>query len=129
MSQERIDFFGIAVLAGLGVAVYLGYEFVKHISLFDPTSQSNLANRGFNAWWQSLTGSQGTYATDLYNFFHWNQAPVKGPPGAGMCFIYDKSGALVYRGGVVQSAPCGTITAEGQALTAAQVRALRGGGA
>lgn len=93
------------MLAGLGVLVFLGYELVKHISLFNPTSQNNLANTTFNGFYQSLTGSQGTLGTDLGNLIN-PVGNVNASPATAMCFQRTASGALVYVDGVIQEVPC-----------------------
>lgn len=118
---------GVLVIGGIAVIGAAIYYLWKHSDWFNPASQSNIANKGFNTLYQDLTGSKGTLGGDIYNILHPGQAPITGPVGPGVCFVYDSSGALVYINGVAQTAPCGTTTPQGQALTADQVRALRGG--
>ena len=61
---------GLLVIAGLAVVGFLVYELYKHASLFNPASQNNLANTGFNSAYQGLTGSSGTFGGDLYSWLH-----------------------------------------------------------
>lgn len=104
-SLRGVDFTGIAMLAGLIVAVYLGYELVKHISLFNPASPNNLVNTGFNGFYQDLTGSEGTLGTDLGNIID-PVGNVNASPAVPMCFKRTAAGALVYVDGVIQEVPC-----------------------
>lgn len=105
VAVRGVDFTGLAMLAGLAVLAYLGYELVKHISLFNPASQNNLANTMFNGFYQDLTGSQGTLGTDLGNLID-PVGNVNASPANPICFKRTAAGALVYVGGVIQEVPC-----------------------
>lgn len=104
-SVRGVDFTGMAILAGVLIAVYLGYEFVKHISLFNPASQNNLINTGVDSLYQSLTGSEGTLGSDLGDLID-PVGNVNASPAVPMCYKRTASGALVYIDGVIQQVPC-----------------------
>lgn len=59
----------ILVIAGLLVLWYLksraGEVAEKAVEAVNPADQENLANRGFNWLYQTVTGSEGTAGTDL----------------------------------------------------------------
>lgn len=104
-SIRGVDFTGLAILAGAAVLVYLGYELVKHVSLFNPASQNNLANTGFNSLYQNVTGSQGTLGGDIYSWLH-PDSNVNASPSVPVCYQRDANGALVYNNGTIQQVPC-----------------------
>lgn len=117
---------GSAVLA-IALVGGLIYLLTKHSDLFNPASQNNLANTGFNDLYQTLTGSQGTFGSDLYGLLHPNE-PGSSSTTPNMCFVYDANGVLQYSNGEPSQATCGTTTSQGTALTGPQLLALRNGG-
>ena len=98
---------GIFGLLGVAVLVFLGYELFKHASWFNPLSQNNLANQGFNAAYQSLTGSTGSLGSDLSGLLNPVTVNVNQSPGTPMCYQRDSNGNLVYdSNGNIQQVPC-----------------------
>lgn len=74
-----------AVIAGVvlvgGYLAYRNYG-AAVVEAVNPTSQNNLANRGFNGLYQWATGSDGTLGTDLAGWVHDDAAAVTASPGA-----------------------------------------------
>lgn len=105
MKAPSLSLKGYLVLGGLALSAWVIYEIVNHPDWFNPASQNNLANRGFNSLYQDVTGSKGTLGTDIYNWLHPGQAPSTGP-AVPMCFQRDANGSLVYINGVIQQVPC-----------------------
>ncbi len=104
---DSIDFTGLAMLTGIAVLIFLGYELYKHASLFNPLSQKNAANQGFNALYQNLTGSTGTLGSDLSGLLNPPTVPVNQTPSTALCYARDASGALLYdSNGNIEQVPC-----------------------
>lgn len=86
---------GVAIIAGVVAALFAIYEIAKHLSLLNPLSQNNLANRGFNSTYSSLTGSSGTLGSDLYNIFN-PSTGINQTPAQAMCYARNPDGSLIY---------------------------------
>lgn len=93
------------VLGGFALVALAIWWLYKHADLFNPASQNNLANQGFNTAYQDITGSSGSLGTDLYNLTHPNTPGLQTPANA-ICFQRNPDGSLVYVNGVIQEVPC-----------------------
>ena len=100
------DFAGLLILGGVAVVALAVYWLYKHASLFNPLSQNNLANQGFNATYDAITGSTGTLGGDLSGILNPVTVPVNQTPSTAMCYQRNPDGSLVYVNGTIQQVPC-----------------------
>lgn len=72
LSLIRVDHKAVAMAGVVVVALYWlsKRETASLAQAVKPWDQENVFNQGFNEAWASVTDGQGTFGTDLYEFFN-----------------------------------------------------------
>lgn len=82
----------LAIGGGL-VAVYLakkaGGAAASAVNAVNPFNNDNVINRGFTSVYQTVTGSEGTLGTDIYDITH--------PPGTENTNVINGAATTIYR--------------------------------
>ena len=94
MSTKNTALFWLAIGGGIALLYYLAKkEVTAAANAINPLNPGNVFNTATTDLYQTVTGSQGSIGTDLYNILNPGQAPAV--PNATY-FVYDANGNLEY---------------------------------